>query len=123
MSGNLSSSIWLHYVNFLPISWKTSNYVFSSLLRVQQFLLKFIYSEKATKFCEIFTLLLTVCTVVKNKAKISQSFVAFSKYMNFNIVYVFVVVTIQKNDKIAILSLQVQFWYLCIWISHFTNTL
>ena len=41
----------------------------------------------------------------------------------FNLVYVFVVVTIQKNDKIAILSLQVQFWYLCIWISHFTNTL
>ena len=29
-------------------------------------LLKFIYSEKATKFCEIFTLLLTVCTVVKS---------------------------------------------------------
>ena len=27
---------------------------------------KFIYSEKATKFCEIFTLLLTVCTVVKS---------------------------------------------------------
>ena len=40
-----------------------------------------------------------------------------------NLVYVFVVVTIQKNDKIAILSLQVQFWYLCILISHFTNTL
>ena len=45
---------------------------------------KFIYSEKATKFCEIFTLLLTVCTV-KSKAKISQNFVAFSEYyMNFN---------------------------------------
>ena len=28
--------------------------------------LKFIYSEKATKFCEIFTYLLTVCTVVKS---------------------------------------------------------
>jgi hypothetical protein len=28
--------------------------------------LKFIHSEKATKFCEIFTLLLTVCTVVKS---------------------------------------------------------
>ena len=26
---------------------------------------KFIYSEKATKFCEIFSLLLTVCTVVR----------------------------------------------------------
>ena len=46
--------------------------------------LKFIYSEKATKFCDIFDLLLTVCTVVKSKGKISQNFVAFSEYMNFN---------------------------------------
>ena len=44
---------------------------------------KFIYSEKATKLCLIFTLLLTVCTVVKSKLKISQNFVAFSEYMNF----------------------------------------
>ena len=29
--------------------------------------LKFIYSEKATKFCEISTLLLTVCTVFSQK--------------------------------------------------------
>ena len=46
-------------------------------------LVKFIYSEKATKFREIFTLLLTVCTVLKSKVKISQNFVAFSEYMNF----------------------------------------
>ena len=39
---------------------------------------KFIYSEKTTKFCEIFPLLLTVCTVVKSKGKISQNFAAFS---------------------------------------------
>ena len=39
--------------------------------------LKFIYSEKATKFGEIFPLLLTVCTVLKSKGKISQNFVAF----------------------------------------------
>ena len=44
---------------------------------------KFIYSEKAPKFCEIFPLLLTVCTVVKSKGKISQDFVAFSECMNF----------------------------------------
>ena len=48
-----------------------------------QIALKFIYSEKATKFCEIVPLLLTVCTVVKIKGKISQNFVAFSEYMNF----------------------------------------
>ena len=44
---------------------------------------KFIYSEKATKFCEIFTLLLTGTTYDKSKVKISQNFVAFSEYMNF----------------------------------------
>ena len=47
--------------------------------------LKFILSEKATKFCEIFPLLLTVCTAVKSKGKKFQKFVAFSEYMNFNI--------------------------------------
>ena len=47
-------------------------------------LLKFIYSEKATKFCEISTLLLPVCTVDKSKVEISQNFVAFSEYTNFN---------------------------------------
>ena len=45
--------------------------------------LKFIYSEKATKFCEIFPLLLTTVHTVKSKEKISQNFVAFSEYMNF----------------------------------------
>ena len=45
--------------------------------------IKFIYSEKATNIFEIFTLLLTVFTVVKNKVKISQNFVALSEYMNF----------------------------------------
>ena len=45
--------------------------------------LKFIYSEKATKFCEIFTLLLATVNTVKSKVKILQNFVAFSEYMNF----------------------------------------
>ena len=47
---------------------------------------KFIYSEKATKFCEIFTSLLTGTkyTQDKSKVKISQNFVAFSEYMNFS---------------------------------------
>ena len=46
-------------------------------------LVKFINSEKATKFCEIFTLLLSYVVPVKSKVKISQNFVAFSEYMNF----------------------------------------
>ena len=46
-------------------------------------LVKFIYSEQATKFCEIFTLLLTAVHTVISKVKILQNFVAFSEYMNF----------------------------------------
>ena len=57
----------------------TNNGLAAMLFRVE----KFIYSEKATKFCKISTLLLTVCTAVKSKGKISQNFVAFSEYMNF----------------------------------------
>ena len=53
--------------------------------RPGNFTLKFIYSEKATKFCEIFTLLLLLSYVVpvKSKVKILQNFVAFSEHMNF----------------------------------------
>ena len=47
--------------------------------------IKFIYSEKATKFCEIFALLLSYVVPVKSKVKISQNFLAFSEYMNFKI--------------------------------------
>ena len=47
--------------------------------------LKFIYSEKANKFCEISTLLLSYVVPVKSKVKISQNFVAFSEHMYFNI--------------------------------------
>ena len=46
-------------------------------------MIKFLYSEKATKFWEIFPLLLTTVDTVKSKGKISQNFVAFSEYMNF----------------------------------------
>ena len=45
--------------------------------------LKFVYSEKAKKFCEIFTLLLSTVNTDKRKVEISQNFVAFSEYMNF----------------------------------------
>ena len=48
-------------------------------------LVKFIYSEKATNFCEIFALLLSFVVPVKSKVKISQNFVAFSEYMNFKL--------------------------------------
>jgi hypothetical protein len=44
-----------------------------------------VYSEKATKFCEIFTLLLSTVHTDKRNVKISQNYVAFSEYMNFTI--------------------------------------
>ena len=56
---------------------------YQSSISVDYFMLKFIYSEKATKFCEIFPLLLTTVHTVKSKGKISQNFVVFSEYMNF----------------------------------------
>ena len=50
---------------------------------------KFIQSEKATKFCKISTLLLSYVVPVKSKVEISQNFVAFSKYMNFKLLHSF----------------------------------
>ena len=45
-------------------------------------MLKFIYSEKAAKFCEISTVDLYYVVTVKTTPEISQNFVAFSEYMN-----------------------------------------
>ena len=48
-------------------------------------MLKFIYSEKATKFCKISTVDLSYVVPVKSTVEILQNFVVFSEYMNFNI--------------------------------------
>ena len=48
-------------------------------------LVKFVYSEKATKFFEISTLLLSKIHSDKSKVEITQNYVAFSESMNFNI--------------------------------------
>ena len=56
----------------------------SSTDKIAVYDLKLIYSEKATKFCEIFPLLLSCVVPVKSKGKILQTFVTFSEYMNFN---------------------------------------
>ena len=45
---------------------------------------KFKYSEKATKFCEISIVDLSYVVTVKSTVEILQNFVAFSEYMNFN---------------------------------------
>ena len=52
-------------------------------LSIWHYVVKFIYSEKATNFCEISSLDLSYVVPVKSKVKISQNFVAFSEYMNF----------------------------------------
>ena len=46
-------------------------------------MLKFTYSEKATKFCKISALLLSYVVPIKSKLDISQNFVAFLEFTNF----------------------------------------
>ena len=43
----------------------------------------FIYSDKATKFCEISTVDLSFVVPVRPTIEISQNFAAFSDYINF----------------------------------------
>ena len=85
-------SVWstANIKNTLPfIRKKTqhSSYKPTSLSTTSQKMLvdkiKFVYSEKATKFCEISTLLLSAVHTDKSKVEISQNFVTFSEYMNF----------------------------------------
>ena len=54
-----------------------------SMQPVKRIELKFIHSEKATKFCEISTVDLSYVVPVKSTVEILQNFVAFSEYMNF----------------------------------------
>ena len=46
-------------------------------------IVKFIYSEKATRFSKISTVDLSYVKTVKSKVEISQIFAAFSECMNF----------------------------------------
>ena len=57
---------------------------------------KFIFSEKDIKFCEISTVLLAYVVPVKSKVEISKNFVAFSEYMNFRSTY------LGRNSKLCI---------------------
>ena len=59
------------------------NFFPSTILITADSEIKFIYSEKATRFCEISTLLLSYVVPVKSKVEISQNFVAFLECMNF----------------------------------------
>ena len=45
--------------------------------------IKFVYYEKATKFCKISTVDFSYVVTVKSPVEILQNFVAFSEFMNF----------------------------------------
>ena len=63
-------------------------------------IIKFIYSEKATKFCEISNVDLSYVVPVKSTVEILQNFLAFSEYMNFMICNLF----LQDYDKFLFAS-------------------
>ena len=58
-------------------------FVIFLFLKNNYWLLKFIYSEKTTKFCKISILLSSYVVPVKSKVEILKNFVAFSEYVNF----------------------------------------
>ena len=84
-------SVWLKKSLTGTFTWYSSRLhamfaIFPLLPQESQFpilpaflVLKFIYSEKATKFCKLFTLLLNGTTKDKSKVKILENFVAFSE--------------------------------------------
>ena len=75
----------LNYAHFsICTSSMGTQYILYGLVVLVKTIVNFIYSENATQFCKIFTLLLTTVHTVKSKVKISQNSVAFSEYMNFN---------------------------------------
>ena len=71
------------YIHIFVWRWDENENIFGNLAIFNSTTLKFIYSEKATKFWEISTLLFSYVVPVKSKVEISQNFVAFSEYMNF----------------------------------------
>ena len=77
-------------------------------------LLKFIYSEKATTFCEISTIYLSYVVTVKFTLDISLNFVAFSEYMNF-IIYHFLTCNIWDFNATWLLS----FLFILLSARHF----
>ena len=53
--------------------------------QMYMYILKLIYSEKATKFREISTVDLSYVVTVKSTVELSQNLLAFSEYMNFKL--------------------------------------
>ena len=70
---------------FLFAAFQFYVYISNKIFRIIS--LKIIFSEKATNFCEISTLVLSYVVTVKSPVEISQNFVAFSEYMNFSSIF------------------------------------
>ena len=70
--------------------------------------LKFLYSEKAPKFCEIFPLLLSYAVPVKSKG----NFLAFSEYVNFTYLH-------SRSDKMECNDSEIRFFFHPLLTSNF----
>ena len=74
------------------VKWNISSYqnlshmlsLFWNESKMNHEIVKFIHSEKSTKFCDISNTYLSYVLPVKWLVEILQNFVAFSEYMNFN---------------------------------------
>ena len=89
----LAKLIWLKvfsvFFNFLLLTILSKLILLFSDSLNTGVLFKVQSSEKASKFCEIFTLLLFAVNTVKIKMKISQNFEAFSEYVTFTMTRAF----------------------------------
>ena len=80
-------------------------------------MVKFIYSEKATNFCEISSVDLSYVVTVKYTLEILKKFVAFSEYMNFTLfeiskLQLFKYALINSTTSSYHLNINCKFYYL-----------
>ena len=73
-----------YFYNIWDLCWFGAHWTVKNNQKCLLNKIKFIYSEKATKFCKISTLLLSYVVPVKCKVEIWQNCVVFSEYMHFN---------------------------------------
>ena len=76
MTNNKGSAAWM-----APEVFEGNTY--TEKCDIFRYIVKFMYSEKATNFCKISTVDLSYVVTVKSTVEISQNFVAFSECMNF----------------------------------------
>ena len=74
------------------------------IVSIKVCIVKFMYSENATKFCKISTVDLSYVVPVKSTVEISQNFVAFSEYMNFTNGYIFILLIVFENNHLMTAS-------------------